>query len=95
MAHYYCNEDAKNLVRLEIENRKSALAVYDEVIELVKKYDGKILNKRFETALKKIDEREEAKVQAERKARHTKEFKNIVEKNNKMRQQKKEEWLLW
>ena len=29
--------------------------------------------------------------QAARKARHTKEFKNIVEKNNKIRQQKKEE----
>jgi hypothetical protein len=54
---YYNNEDAKNLVKLEIENRKSALELYTEVIELVKKYDGKILNKRFETALKKIDER--------------------------------------
>lgn len=57
MAHYYCNEDARNLVLLEIENRKSALELYTEVIELVKKFDGKVLNKRFETALKKIDDR--------------------------------------
>ena len=57
MAHYYNNEDSRNLIRLEIENRKEALKLYTEVIELVKKYDGKVLNKRFETALKKIDER--------------------------------------
>lgn len=57
MAHYYSNEDSKNLIRLEIENRKEALKLYEEIIELVKKYDGKVLNKRFDTALKKIDER--------------------------------------
>ena len=54
---YYCNEDAKNLVMLEIENRKEALKLYDGIIEVVKKFDGKILNKRFDTALKKVDER--------------------------------------
>jgi F0F1-type ATP synthase gamma subunit len=42
-------------------------------------------------SLKKIDEREEQKFQAARKARHSKEFKNIVEKNNKIRERKKEE----
>ena len=42
-------------------------------------------------SLKKIDEREEQKFKEARKARHTKEFKNIVEKNNKIRQRKKEE----
>ena len=35
-------------------------------------------------SLKKIDEREEQKFQAARKARHSKEFKNIVEKNNEI-----------
>lgn len=54
---YYCNEDARNLVELEIENRKEALKLYDGIIEVVKKFDGKVLNKRFETALKKVDER--------------------------------------
>ena len=42
-------------------------------------------------SLKKIDEKEEQKAQAERKARHTKEFKSIVEKNNKIRERKREE----
>ena len=54
---YYCNEDARNLVKLEIENRKEALKLYDGIIEVAKKFDGKVLNKRFETALKKVDER--------------------------------------
>lgn len=54
---YYCNEDARNLVELEIKNRKDALSLYSDIIEVVKKFDGKILNKRFETALKKVDER--------------------------------------
>ena len=41
-------------------------------------------------SLKKIDEREEEKMQAARKARHTKEFKLIVEKNNKRKHVKEE-----
>ena len=57
MKHYYCNEDARNLVQLEIDNRKAALSLYDEVIKLVRQFDGKVLNKRFDTALKKIDSR--------------------------------------
>ena len=57
MSHYYCNEDARNLVELEIKNRKDALELYTGIIEVVKKFDGKVLNKRFETALKKVDER--------------------------------------
>lgn len=54
---YYCNEDARNLVELEIQNRKEALKLYDGIIEVVKKFDGKVLNKRFDTALKKFDGR--------------------------------------
>lgn len=57
MANYYCNEDARNLVNLEIENRKEALKLYDGIIEVVKKFDGKVLNKRFDTALKTVDNR--------------------------------------
>ena len=55
--NYYCNEDARNLVELEIQNRKEALKLYDGIIEVVQKFDGKVLNKRFDTALKKVDER--------------------------------------
>ena len=54
---YYCNEDARNLVQIEIDNRKEALRLYSAIIEVVEKFDGKVLNKRFETALKKVDER--------------------------------------
>lgn len=54
--HYYCDEDAKNLVSLEIENRKKALTLYPQIIECVEKFNGKVLNKRFETALRKIDD---------------------------------------
>ena len=41
-------------------------------------------------SLKKIDEREEEQAKAERKARHAKEFKQIVEKNNKRKNTKEE-----
>lgn len=54
--YYYCNEDARNLVNLEIENRKKALELYPQIIECVEKFNGKVLNKRFETALRKIDD---------------------------------------
>ena len=54
---HYCNEDARNLVELEIQNRKEALKLYDGIIEVVKKFDGKVLNKRFDTALKQFDGR--------------------------------------
>lgn len=54
---HYCNEDARNLVEIEIKNRKEALKLYDGIIEVVKKFDGKVLNKRFDTALKKVDGR--------------------------------------
>ena len=49
------NTIAKKLVELEIQNRKDALELYDKIIPVVKKFDGKILNKRFDTALKEID----------------------------------------
>ena len=55
----YYSEDrkaaAKAIVELEVKNRKHVLSLYDKVIEVVKKFDGKIINKRFETALKVID----------------------------------------
>lgn len=54
---YYCNEDARNLVELEIKNRREALKLYDGIIEVVEKFNGKVLNKRFDTALKNVDKR--------------------------------------
>ena len=52
----YNKEDARNLVLLEVENYKKVLELYNSVIEVVEKYDGKILNKRFETALRKVND---------------------------------------
>lgn len=57
MKRHYCNEDARNLILLEIKNRKAALELYPKIIEVVQKFDGKVLNKRFDTALKKADSR--------------------------------------
>ena len=53
----YNNEDARKLVELEIQNRKEALKLYPEIIKVVEQFDGKVLNKRLETALKKVNER--------------------------------------
>ena len=52
----YNKEDSRRLVLLEVENYKKALELYDSIIEVVEKYNGKVLNKRFETALKKVND---------------------------------------
>lgn len=56
----YYSEDrkasAKAAVELELKNRRQVLNLYDKVIEVVKKFDGKVINKRFETALRNIDD---------------------------------------
>lgn len=49
-----CNEDATNLILLEIENKKRALETCDLIIPVIKKFNGKVLNKRLETALKNV-----------------------------------------
>ena len=54
---YVDKELARKLVMLEIQNRKEALELYDKIIPVIKKFDGKVLNKRLETALKAVDER--------------------------------------
>lgn len=53
----YNNEDARKLVELEIANRKEALKLYQAIIKVVERFDGYVLNKRFDTALKKVDKR--------------------------------------
>lgn len=52
--HYYSKDVAEKLVRLEIENRKHALSLYDEIEKVVRSFDGKVLNKRLETALQGV-----------------------------------------
>lgn len=57
------NEAKKSLVELEVANRKYVLTLYDRIIEVVKKFDGKVLNKRLENALKEIDDNLSANVE--------------------------------
>ena len=52
---YYNDTDAAKLLDLEIDARQKILSLYGEVIRTVQSFDGKVLNKRLETALKKID----------------------------------------
>lgn len=44
---------SKKLVELEIENRREMLKMYDGILEVLAKFDGKVFSKRVETALKK------------------------------------------
>lgn len=44
-------ELAMKQVKLEIANREYVLTLIDDVIEVVKKFDGKVINKRLDTAL--------------------------------------------
>lgn len=53
MRYNVSDEVSKQLVELEIANRKEMLKLYDGVIETLAKFDGKIYSKRVETALKK------------------------------------------
>ena len=46
---------AKALTELDIKNRKYIETLYPQIEETVKQFDGKILNRRLETALKKIN----------------------------------------
>lgn len=49
-------DTADKLIALEISNRRKAIELYPAIIETVKKFDGKVLNKRLETALRKIND---------------------------------------
>lgn len=53
--YYYREEDASRLVNAEVAARNKVLSLYGEIIRTVQSFDGKVLNKRLETALKKID----------------------------------------
>ena len=53
---YVNDETAKKLVELQIKNREYAFSLYDEIIEVLAKFDGKQVTKRIETALRKIDD---------------------------------------
>ena len=53
----YVNDGtAKKLVELQIANREYTFSLYDEIIEVSTKFDGKQVTKRIETSLRKIDD---------------------------------------
>lgn len=49
-------ESKRKLVELEIKANNKALGLIEEVKEVILKFDGKVPNKRVDTALKKIDD---------------------------------------
>lgn len=43
------------LIRLEMENRQEAIELCPDIIAIIPKFNGKMMNKRFDTALKTIN----------------------------------------
>lgn len=54
MAFYGSEELARKLVQKEIEVKEDFVRKVPEMIEVVRKFDGKVLNKRLETALRNV-----------------------------------------
>ena len=52
---HYSHQEAMKLALLEIKANKEALTLFAPVIEVLRKFNGKVANKRLDTALKKID----------------------------------------
>ena len=50
-------EAKKNLLLLEIETFKKQLELIEEIKPTIRKFDGKVLSKRLDTALKKVNNR--------------------------------------
>jgi len=63
MKHNLSFEDATNLIKLEIAGKREAAALCDAVIEIVKKFDGKVHNKRFDTAVNAVNENVRVRMQ--------------------------------
>ena len=51
------DENKKKLVKMELDIRRNAVALAEDVKKVVLKFDGKQLNKRLQTELQKIDSR--------------------------------------
>ena len=51
----YSKEITIKLIELEIAAKEKSLGLTDQIITVVRKFDGKVANKRFDTALKGID----------------------------------------
>lgn len=51
----YSKETTIKLIQLEIEAKEKAVSLVNQIIAIVPKFNGKVANKRFDTALKAID----------------------------------------
>lgn len=51
--YYYDKEKATAAVQAEITNYKKCIAIIEEIKEVVKDFDGKVINKRLQTAIQK------------------------------------------
>ena len=63
MRYNYSDKVSKKLVELELKNRKEMLGMYDDIINVMSKFDGKQFTKRVDTALKKINPNIRAKLE--------------------------------
>ena len=60
--NYYSKETATKLMQKEIEIMKAALLHQKAIKEVIKQFEGKVFNKRMDTAIKGIDKRLSAEV---------------------------------
>lgn len=49
--NYYSNEDAKKLIELEIKTKGDIIKLIPSIIQVLQKFDGRVVNKRLERAL--------------------------------------------
>jgi len=53
---YYCDRsDSDRLIKLEIENMEMALSLFDLAADVVRSFNGKVLNKRLDSALREAN----------------------------------------
>ena len=50
--YYYDKETATNTVNIQLENFRKCIEIINEMREVIGKFDGKVINKKFETALR-------------------------------------------
>lgn len=50
--YYYDKETATNTVNIQLENFRKCIDIINEMREVIGKFDGKVINKKFETALR-------------------------------------------
>jgi len=52
---YISKNDAKKLVELEIKTYEDMISMREQLIEVIKEFDGKVINVKFERALKELN----------------------------------------